>query len=379
MLKDCLAGFRILDLSQYLPGPLATRMLADMGADVLKVEPPAGDPVRRVPPLDDHGNGVFHGLLNRGKTLTSLDLKSGDGRVRMDALVARADVLFDTFRPGVLTRLGYDPARLRTINPRLIHCSLTGYGRGGPRSQAAGHDLNYVAGVGGLALMGNAEGPGHPWPPLADHAAATQAALTVVGHAMRRERTGQGASIDIAIADCYLAWQERGLTAACLGLPGQGREAGRLNGGSACYRIYATADGGFVTLAALEERFWSNFCTAVGRPDWISRQAEPLPQTALIAEVAALFQSAPRAHWEQLLGAVDCCFQPVLDHAEVLADPQIAARGLAGAPEDDADIVEVRYPAWVDDTPPPPRPAMIEVSAADAVARWQPRSSDRAD
>ena len=368
MLGDCLCGVRVLDLSQYLPGPLATRMLADLGADVLKVEPPGGDPLRRVPPLNQQGTGVFYDLLVRGKTCTPLDLKSASGRKAFESLVRRADVLFEAFRPGVLANLvgGYD--RLREVNPRLLYCALTGYGQNGPLRDRAGHDLNYVAHSGGLSLVGDDAGPQHPWPSPADHAAATQAALGVVAAVLRRQQTCRAAHIDISIADCYLAWQERDLATACLDLPAQGRGTGRLNGGSACYHIYRTSDGEFVTLAALEKKFWSNFCQVVGRPDWIERHDDPMPQAQLIEELARLFAGRDRAHWEDRLASADCCFQPALEHAEVVSQPQIEARRLVH--RQPGFGAEVLFPVWLDGKPPPPRRPAIHLSAEAAVAMW---------
>jgi crotonobetainyl-CoA:carnitine CoA-transferase CaiB-like acyl-CoA transferase len=187
---------------------------------------------------------------------------------------------------------------------------------------------------------------------------------------LRRERTGEGASIDTSIAETVLGWQALVLTAALRPGHEPGRAAARLNGGAACYQVYRTADARFVTLGALEAKFWANFCRALGREDWIARQWEPLPQAALIAEVAALIGARPRAHWERLLAEIDCCYQAVLDPAEVPDDPQIQARGLVRREPGPEPRVEVLFPALFDGRPPEARPPLEETSAAELLGDW---------
>ena len=370
----CLAGIRVLDLSQYLPGPYAGQILADLGAEVVKVEPPAGDPLRRVPPLDGDGISAFYKLVNAGKTVVRIDLKQAAGKAAFLGLVDRADALIESFRPGALARLGLGAEALRARNPRLVHCALSGYGQTGPDALKAGHDINYMAMAGGLASSGTAARPVGAHPPTADFASGMQAALTVLAALLGRERGGQGggqgATIDTSISETVLAWQSLALTAA--GRPGgeAARGLGRLSGGAACYQVYRTADGRFVTLGALEAKFWANFCRALGREDWIERHWEALPQTALIAAVAEAIAARPLAAWQALLAGVDCCYQAVLEPAEVLEDPQIRARGLLRAYPGPEPRVEVAFPALFDGAPPVPRAPLEEHAAEDLLAAW---------
>jgi alpha-methylacyl-CoA racemase len=362
-----LSGFRVLDLSQYIPGPYAALMLADLGAEVVKVEPPGGDPMRQLGPRDADGISPFWKLMNGGKTVVEIDLKTPSGSAALEALLRRADALVESYRPGVMDRLGFTRARLEELNPRLVHAALSGYGQTGPWRLRTGHDLNYMALAGGLAQAGAAERPLMAAPPTADFASGLQAALTVCGALLGRARTNKGAYLDLSLAETVLAWQSPTLTAALR--PGfePERAANLLNGGASCYQIYRAADGGFVTLAAIEEKFWRNFCVAVGRPDLIARQWEDMPQLRLIADVAAVFAAKDAASWEASLGEVDCCFGLVVEPRDVPAHPQIAARRMIVSV---AGTVEALYPAHVDGRAPSPRPAVAIAPAAEVMARW---------
>ncbi len=372
MLKDFLAGIRVIDLSQFLPGPFATQLLADMGAEVLKVEPPQGDPQRRFNPISGQpwsggGRSPFYDAVNAGKTVVAIDLKSEAGKEAFGILVGAADILLESYRPGVLERLGFGPKRLQDLNPRLVHCALSGYGQTGPNRLLAGHDINYVASTGAYSTSGIPERPVLTWPPAADYASALQAALTITGALVARARTGKGAHLDVSLSESMLAWQAFGMIAA--GGEGEtGRGRNLLNGGAACYQIYATGDGRFITLGALEPHFWANFCDAVERPEWTDRQHDPLPQTDLIAEVAALIGAEPLAHWQALLNDVDCCYYAVLDYAEARADPHVKARGLVTEGESG---IGVSFAATVDGQPPEPRPAVEDVDLETALERWR--------
>ncbi|MEE8223334.1 MAG: CoA transferase [Alphaproteobacteria bacterium] len=372
MLKDFLAGIRVIDLSQFLPGPFATQLLADMGAEVLKVEPPQGDPQRRFNPISGQpwsggGRSPFYDAVNAGKTVVAIDLKSEAGKEAFGILVGAADILLESYRPGVLERLGFGPKRLKDLNPSLVHCALSGYGQTGPNRLLAGHDINYVASTGAFSASGIPERPVLTWPPAADYASALQAALTITGALVARARTGKGAHLDVSLSESMLAWQAFGMIAA--GGEGEtGRGRNLLNGGAACYQIYATGDSRFITLGALEPHFWANFCAAVERPEWTDRQLEPLPQTDLIAEVAALIGAEPLAHWQALLNDVDCCYYAVLDYAEARADPHVKARGLVTEGESG---IGVSFAATVDGQPPEPRPAVEDVDLETALERWR--------
>jgi crotonobetainyl-CoA:carnitine CoA-transferase CaiB-like acyl-CoA transferase len=329
MLPGLLAGIRVLDLSQYVPGPYAARLLAECGAEVAKIEPPDGDPARQLAPLDDDGLSPLWKAMNAGKTVVALDLKSAEGASVFAELLPRADVLIESYRPGVLGRLGFSRERLMALNPKLIHAALSGYGQTGPWRLRTGHDVNYMATAGALALSGTADRPVMAFPPTADFASSIQTALAVCAALVRRGRSGEGAFLDLSLTETVLAWQHPWLAMAAKE-PRDGRATMMLNGGAAYYNIYRTRDGRFVTLGAIEAKFWANFCAAVGHTDWIARQTEPLPQHMLIEAVAALFATRSAAQWEELLGPVDCCFAIVLDAGEVAAHPQIAARAQTG-------------------------------------------------
>ncbi len=367
----CLQGFRVLDLSQYLPGPYAAQILADLGAEVVKVEPPVGDPMRAIGPRDRDGTSAFYKLINAGKTVVRLDLKTAADKAAFTRLVARADALVESFRPGALAKLGFGPEAVQAINPRIVHCALSGYGQTGPYAFHAGHDINYMALAGGLATSGTAERPVVAHPPTADFASGMQAALATVAALLRRERTGRGAMIDTSLAETVLGWQALVLTAARRPGHEPRRGAALLNGGAACYQIYETADRRFVTLGALEAKFWAHFCRALGCEDWIGRQWEPMPQEALIGAVAALIRGRPLADWRMLLEGVDCCFQPVLDPAEVPDDPQVPARGLVRSAAGAEPRVEVLCPALFDGAPPEARSPVTEVEPADMLDAWE--------
>ena len=367
-----LKGIRVLDLSQFLPGPFATQMLADMGADVVKVEPPKGDPMRDLDPItNDRSASPYHALVNAGKRVITIDLKDPGGRAQFIRLIERADVLMESYRPGVMAKLGFDHASLRKINPRLVHCALSGYGQNGPMRLAAGHDINYAAAAGQLGLTGSGARPHMAYPMVADYAGALQSSIAILGALVGRGQTGQGAYLDVSMADAVLAWQSQALTALNRGnTPARGQNL--LTGGAAFYGVYETKDARFLSLGAIETVFWENFCRAVAREDLISRQSEPLPQTSLTEAVAAIFKEKTRDAWDAMLADVDCCYHPVLDIDEVAQHPQNQARGMirAQAGLEDAGGMAVLSAMWVDNTPPAARAAMIETDANTVLQDW---------
>jgi len=339
--QPLLQGFRVLDLSQYIPGPYATRQLADLGADVIKIEPPGGDPMRHFMYSESGAVSPFYRHLNRGKRVLRLDLKSDAGTRGFRTLIEGADVLLESFRPGVLDRLGFGREQLRQINERLVHCTLSGFGQTGPYRLRAGHDLTYCAVSGSLnPSCGSAE-PALTFPPLADHAGAMQAVNAILAALLGRERTGQGSMLDISLCESALSWQYLGLQD---GTSGQARHI--LTGGAAYYNIYRTGDRRFVALAPLEPKFWKAFCDAVEHPEWVMRQSDRLPQEALIDQVREMFASRPLAHWLDRLKDVDCCFEPVPSTEEVAQHPQIKSRRMLHGDEPS-------YPAWIDGNPVP--------------------------
>lgn len=368
MLADCLAGLRVLDLSMYIPGPLTTMWLSDLGAEVIKIEGPAGDPMRTMGEVDADGTTSFYKLANRNKVVVSLDLKTEDGKRRFAGLVEKADVMLDGFRPGVLDRLGFGDERLAALNSRLITCRLSGYGGTGPFAARAGHDVTYLAASGMLANNGPAERPIMVYPPLADHAGAMLALNSILAALLRRATTGKGATIDVSLAEAALSWMGGVLTSARRGTA-PGREGDLINGAAAHYRIYRTKDDRFAAIAALEDKFWVSFCAAIAKPEWVHRHDDPLPQTALIADMEALFASRTLAEWTALLEPANCTFEPVLDPAEIPDHPHHRARGFVHAGED--GIVDVLLPILMNGARVRTRRPFTEQNADAVLAGWR--------
>ncbi|TQV80423.1 CaiB/BaiF CoA transferase family protein [Denitrobaculum tricleocarpae] len=365
-----LAGVRVLDMGQFLPGPYCAQILSDMGADVVKLEPPGGDPMREFGPLGIDGLSLFYKGINAGKKVISLDLKSPDGKTAFTALIKRTDVLIESFRPGALERLGFAHDHIKILNPRLIHCALSGFGQSGPYRKRAGHDINYMAMAGGLAASGTTDKPVFAAPPVADFASGSQAASAVLAALFGRERGSTGCYLDMSIAESVLAWQGMNLTACNTENHRPERARNLLNGGAACYQIYRTRDGRFVSLGAIEPKFWANFCQTLARPDWIARQAENLPQTALIDEVAAAIAQQDLSHWQERLDPVDCCFHTVVEIAEIAEHPQIRARGMLASDPEAPGVVQALYPAWLDGSPPEQRRPVKTASCEEVLAAW---------
>ncbi|MGI6647532.1 MAG: CaiB/BaiF CoA transferase family protein [Bacillota bacterium] len=326
-----LEGIRVLDLSQLLPGSLCTQILADLGADVLKIEnTKGGDGFRWTPPLVKTLGSFFH-VTNRNKRGMKLNLREPAGREIFLKLVPEADVLLDNFRPGGMRRMGLGYDDLKQINPRLIYCSLTGFGQDGPYRDRAAHDLNFLSISGILDLLG--EKGGRPIVPAIQIAGAgggsLNAALGILAALIRRERTGAGQYLDVAILDGLAPFLA--LTMSQYLADGQLTRRGEslVGGGYAFYNVYETADGKFLALGALEEKFWIEFCKAVGREDLIEEQFAPAPrQDELIEEVRAIIRQKTRQEWVDLLSQYDTCFSPVNNLEEALQDPQIQHRGL---------------------------------------------------
>ena len=327
-LADALAGVRVLDLSRLLPGPFLTMILADMGADVVKIEDPRlGDYMRAFPPAKGGISGRYL-AVNRGKRSLALDLKAPAARDAFLAMVEKADVVVESFRPGVLAKLGLAYETLAARNPRIVVCSISGFGQTGPYTERAGHDLGYVALAGVLAMGGAADGA--PWMPgvqIADLAGgALWGATAVLGALVGRARTNRGAHLDISMTEGALA-----LLAAELGnmdcgvTPTRGQET--LNGALANYSIYATKDARYLAVGALEPKFWIALNTALGRkPDVSEIVGNAASQAKTRAELAAIFATKTAAEWAELLGAHDCCVEVVTELSELPAHPLHAAR-----------------------------------------------------
>jgi crotonobetainyl-CoA:carnitine CoA-transferase CaiB-like acyl-CoA transferase len=354
-LHQFLQGVKILDLSSYLPGPLASLLLADMGADVIKIERPQGDAMSELGPRSPSGFGVYYDALNAGKTILRLDLRDAADHAVFKRLAAEADIVIEGFRPGVADRLGAGYQDVRRINPRIVYCSISGYGANGPLATAAGHDGNYLAEAG--LLDRNGAPPPIPDPAFSDVAGSLFAALTMVSALHGRTRNGEGCQIDIGLSDAAMALQI--MQVAALGATGDVPRFGQtyLTGGAAYYRSYATRDGRHVVVCPIEPKFWQAFCDAAGRPDWIARQDEPLPQTALIADIAHFFAGLDLADCRVRFEGTESCVSAVADLSEALAAPQIAARDLVRRTQDGA--LQALYPARINAAAPAARqPAM---------------------
>jgi crotonobetainyl-CoA:carnitine CoA-transferase CaiB-like acyl-CoA transferase len=318
-----MSGIRILDLSRLLPGPYLTKLLTDLGAEVIKIETPlAGDYTRLAPP--EMGLGGLYETLNRGKQSLALNYRNPRGHQLFMGLAKTADVILEGFRPGTAERHGIGYEDIKSIKPDIIYCSLSGYGQEGPYRGQAGHDINYEALGGALAL--NAQPGEKPVPfglPIADLSGAMLAGIAILGALFGRERTGQGAYLDMALLDGVLSWMTPLAGAAFFS--GFELSAGShpLLGGLPCFNIYQAADGKYLTLAALEPTFWQAFCQVVGRDDLLPRQFD----RTIKEEIADIFRQKGQQEWLEAFEGTDGCVEAVNSFAEMLAHPQVRARG----------------------------------------------------
>ena len=323
-----LDGIRVLDFSTLLPGPMATLVLAEAGAEVLKIERPGrGDEMRSYVP--DFGEAsVNFALLNRGKRSIACDMKDPQVVRKLLSLVAEVDIVIEQFRPGVMDRLGLGYEAMKAVNPKIIYCAITGWGQDGPNRDVAAHDLNYVAEVGLLGLSASADGaPVVPPALIADIAGGTYPALVNILLALRqRDQSGQGCKLDIAMADnlfVFMYWA-MGNAQAADQWPVPGGEM--VTGGSPRYQIYRTLDGKYLAAAPLEDKFWANFLQAIGASATLEQDAADA--TAARAAVQRIIGDRPAAHWSQCLAGLDVCCTVVPTLQEALANPHFAARGL---------------------------------------------------
>lgn len=318
-----LAGYRVLDLAHLLPGELATMWLAALGADVIKIEAPEGAGGLMMP--RDRSN-PYRVALNRSKRSLAINLKHPDGQALLHHLVRTADVLVEGFRPGVMARLNADYETLRALNPRLIYCSITGYGQAGPYAHRPGHDNNYLALAGLLAHNTGGDGKPHLLPvQLADVGGGTFPALVAILAALlAREATGEGQYLDVSMLDGALAWTYLLLPLSRFPqLDALGLGSGLLTGDAPCYNVYETADGRYLALGALEPKFWNRVCEVLGRPDL---QGRAFDRSAL-PEVRALFKAEPLDTWLTRFDPAEVPITPLLTLDEALHDPHIQARG----------------------------------------------------
>ena len=320
-----LSGLVVLDFTTLLPGPLASLMLAEAGAEVIKIERPGGETMRSFSPQVE-GASLPFALLNRGKSVVTVDFKDTAQVAALKPLIARADILIEQFRPGVMARagLGYDD--VKALNPRLVYCSISGYGQEGPRAQEAGHDLNFVATAGLLADIA-VDNPALPPVHAADIGGGTMPALiNILLAVLQRQTTGQGSYIDIGMADAMFTFGWLNLAHHW----GKGAKAvstyAEPTADSPRYRLYPTADGRLLACGALEQKFWETFCEALGVDAALRDDSQDPAATA--AHVAAIVRSKPAAYWRPILEEANCCVTVVATLEEALADPHFAGRGL---------------------------------------------------
>ena len=322
-----LSGLLVLDFTTLLPGPLASLMLAESGAEVIKIERPDGEDLRRFPPGFDGASAPFV-LLNRGKQSLALDLKREADRERLIQLIKRADILMEQFRPGVMGRLGFGYDAVRALNPRLIYCSISGYGQSGPRADEAGHDINYIGNSGLLDLQpGPIERPVVPPMLAADIAGGSFPAVINILLALRaRDRSGQGCHLDIAMTDAMFTfgWYALALGSATGRFPAPGEMW--LAGGSPRYQLYPTKDGKIVACGAIEQKFWLAFTAAIELPaEFVNDLRDP---NATRDAVAKLIAARTAETWQPVFAAADCCATIVVSLQEAMRDPHFIERGL---------------------------------------------------
>jgi alpha-methylacyl-CoA racemase len=334
-----LAGVRVLDLTRLLPGPVCTLHLADLGADVIKIEDTGAG---------DYAAPALRALVHRNKRALRLDLKQPEGVAVLHTLARTADVLVESFRPGVTERLGVGYEALSRINPKLVYCSITGYGQTGPYRDEPGHDLNYCALTGVSDQIGRGgDAPALSNVPIADLIGGSlTSVMGLLAALFDAARTGRGRHVDIAMADSMLAHAV--VPMVTLAVHGQTRPAGtdRLSGGLPCYSLYATSDGRQLAVGALERKFWDRFCEVIGRTDLqpLHLPADAASAEAVRADLAELIGAQTLAHWQRRFQGTECCVTPVLRLEEALHDQHFRTRGMVIAAHDDSAATQLACP-----------------------------------
>jgi crotonobetainyl-CoA:carnitine CoA-transferase CaiB-like acyl-CoA transferase len=323
-----LAGTRILDLTRLLPGGYCTLLLADMGADVVKVEEPGkGDYIRWTPPMVGE-ESTAHRALNRGKRSITLNLKTSEGVDVLKRLASEADVLVESFRPGVMDRLGVGWSALREVNRSLVYCAITGYGQDGPYRDRAGHDINYIGYAGVLGIIGPRDGaPVVPGVQIGDIGGGGMAgAIGILAALLKARSTGVGSFVDTSMLDGVVSWLT--IHGGDFLATGQLSKRGemRLSGAFPCYRVYRAGDGKYLTVGALEPQFWRALCEATGVPEMIEEQFSG--DAAAHEKMESVFASRSRDEWLEALASLETCVGPVNDLDEAFRDPQVVHRKL---------------------------------------------------
>ncbi|SDI09580.1 Crotonobetainyl-CoA:carnitine CoA-transferase CaiB [Alteribacillus persepolensis] len=338
-----LESFRVLDLTRLLPGPYCTLLLADFGADVIKIEAPNGGDYARgeEPKIGDQEQSAIFASLNRNKRSVSIDLKSELGKKMFIDLVKTADVVVESFRPGVMKRLGLDYEELKKYNSKIIYCAITGYGQSGPYAESAGHDLNYLSYSGMLNLQGERSGkPLLSSVQIADIGGGSlMAAIGILLSIIESKSSDKGQFIDISMLDGAVSWMQTILPNFFVSKSQPQRGELPLSGGKACYEVYKTQDNRYLAVAALEEKFWIHFCKLIGKEEFIAKLNAPLEeQTWMKEEIQCIISKKSLKEWTALFKGIEACVSPVLTAEEMMEDPQIKHRHM---------IEEVDYPGRV--------------------------------
>lgn len=338
-----LSSLKVLDFSALLPGPFGTMLLADMGADVLRVESPSRPDMVRMLPPHDAGVSASHAFLNRSKRGIAVDLKNAAGVELIKKLVADYDIVVDQFRPGVMDRLGVGYEALRAINPKLIYCAITGYGQTGPYKDRAGHDMNYLAIAGVLGYNGRkSTGPAPVSVQIADVAGGScHAVMGILAAVIHRTQSGEGQFVDISMTDAAFTLHALTAPPALVADMQPEMEGTQLNGGS-FYDCYETQDGRYFSVGGLEPQFFMQFCAAIGRPELAPQgmvMGDPAVVASLKAEIRSEMKKKTYAQWEQVFISIDSCTEPVLSFSEACEHPHIKARDLiVGVPRPDGSL-----------------------------------------
>jgi len=327
-----LKNLKMLDLSRLLPGPYCSLLLADLGMEVLKIEDPElGDYMRGMGPARKKDSAYFL-ALNRNKKSMLLNLKVKEGKEILHRLIDTYDILLEGFRPGVMDRLGIGYQELKNRNPGVIFCSLSGYGQDGPYKERSGHDINYI-GLGGiLELTGSKDGdPTIPGTQIADiGGGGMMAAIAILAAIVHREKTGEGQYLDVAMHDGVISWLSIHAGRYFMDKEPQKRGEMYLSGRYACYQVYPTKDGRHISLGALEQKFWKNFCEAIGRADLVLKQfIEGEERVRIIKEIRDLFKTKTQKEWIEFFKNVDACLEPILSLGEVFQHPHVLHRKMA--------------------------------------------------
>ncbi len=329
-LNNPLEGIKILDLTRLLPGPLATQMMGDMGADIIKIEDYNSPDYTRFFPPQQNGTSIYFLALNRSKRSLGLNLRSETGKEIFFDLIKTADIVIESYRAGVIDKIGIGYEKAKSINPGIIYVSVTGYGQTGPYKDKAGHDLNYIGYSGILGLSGTKERPTIPATQIADIAGGSYpTVMACLAALLAKQKTGKGQHVDVAMSETILPMLSFPLSEYLNTGKNLKREEPMLSGGIANYNIYQCKDGKFMALGSLEPKFWKGFCQMIGKPDWVNRMM-PTPQniSELKRDLEALFASKTQSEWISISANYDICLSPIYDLEEVHKDAHYNERNL---------------------------------------------------